>query len=164
MSITVGAALKKIVTAILGNPKLLKAIGGIVLGILIIIIMPIAVVICIFNGNIDMDMDTLQQQITDQIISEHKEKLQLLDETMQAVEDEMDASGFSDRVKEAQVLYTLALSEYANEPDFVSKLVGCFDEKQTDEQLIFAINSVFGTQLTATDFTRVMSEIRGYTN
>lgn len=160
MSVTVGAALKKIVTAILTNPKVLKTVGGIVLGILIIIIMPIAVVICIFNGNIDMDMDTLQQQITDQIISEHREELQLVEETMQSIEDEMEASGFSGRVKEAQVLYTLALSEYAYESDFVTKLVGCFSENQTDEQLIDVVNSAFGTQITAADFTNVMSDIR----
>ena len=37
MSATVAAALKKIAVAILTNPKVLKTIGGIVLGIIIII-------------------------------------------------------------------------------------------------------------------------------
>ena len=54
----------------------------------------------------------------------------------------------------------LALSDYAGQSDFVSKLVGCFAEDQTDEQLIAAVNSAFGTQLTAEDFGKVMGNIR----
>ena len=45
MSVTVAAALKKIAVSLLTNPKALKTIGGIVLGIIIIIIMPIIAVI-----------------------------------------------------------------------------------------------------------------------
>lgn len=54
----------------------------------------------------------------------------------------------------------LALSDYAGQPDFVSKLVGCLAEDQTDEQLIAAVNSAFGTQLTTEDFGKVMGNIR----
>lgn len=79
---------------------------------------------------------------------------------MYAIEDEMKAAGFTGKVKEAQVLYVLALSDYAGQSDFVSKLVGCFAEDQTDEQLIAAVNSAFGTQLTAEDFGKVMGNIR----
>ena len=42
MSAAVVAALKKIAAALLTNPKVLKTIGGIILGIIIIICMPIA--------------------------------------------------------------------------------------------------------------------------
>lgn len=62
--------------------------------------------------------------------------------------------------KEAQVLYALILSEHASESDFVSKLVGCFNADQTDEQLIESVNSAFGTELTAEDFGKVMGGIR----
>lgn len=57
----------------------------------------------------------------------------------------------------------LALSDYAGQSDFVSKLVGCFAEDQTDEQLIEAVNNAFGTQLTAEDFSKVMGNIRAST-
>ena len=57
-------------------------------------------------------------------------------------------------------MYVLALSDYAGQSDFVSKLVGCFTADQTDEQLIQAVNSAFGTQLTAEDFGKVMGNIR----
>jgi len=160
MSVTVGAALKKIAVALLTNPKILKTIGGIVLGIIIIIIMPIVAVVSIFNGGIDLDTDRLQQMVVENLSAEEQAKLQLVEDTMLSIESEMKAAGFSGRVKEAQVLYALVLSEHATESDFVSKLVGCFTADQTDEQLIEAVNNTFGTELTADDFGKIMNNIR----
>ena len=57
MSATVAAALKKIAVAILTDTKALKTVGGIVLGIIIIIIMPILAVVSIFNGDVNIDTD-----------------------------------------------------------------------------------------------------------
>lgn len=160
MSVTVGAALKKIAVALLTNPKVIKTIGGIVLGIIIIIIMPIVAVVSIFNGGIDLDTDRLQQMVVENLSAEEQAKLQLVEDTMLSIESEMKAAGFSGRVKEAQVLYALVLSEHASESDFVSKLVGCFTADQTDEQLIEAVNNTFVTELTADDFGKVMNNIR----
>lgn len=160
MSVTVGAALKKIAVALLTNPKVIKTIGGIVLGIIIIIIMPIVAVVSIFNGGIDLDTDRLQQMVVENLSAEEQAKLQLVEDTMLSIESEMKAAGFSGRVKEAQVLYALVLSEHASESDFVSKLVGCFTADQTDEQLIEAVNNAFGTELTADDFEKVMNNLR----
>lgn len=160
MSAAVGAALKKIAVALLSNPKVLKTIGGIVLGILIIIIMPIVAVVAIFNGDIEIDTDRLQTMVVENLSAEEQAKLQLVEDTMYAIENEMTAAGFTGRVKEAQVLYVLALSEHASETGFVSKLVGCFTADQTDEQLIAAVNAAFGTNLTVDDFQKVMGGIR----
>lgn len=160
MSVTVGAALKKIAVALLTNPKVIKTIGGIVLGIIIIIIMPIVAVVSIFNGGIDLDTDRLQQMVVENLSAEEQAKLQLVEDTMLSIESEMKAAGFNGRVKEAQVLYALVLSEHASESDFVSKLVGCFTADQTDEQLIEAVNNTFGTELTADDFGKIMNNIR----
>ena len=52
MSATVGAALKKIAVSLLTDKKVLKVVGGIVLGIIIIIVMPIVAIVSIFNGTI----------------------------------------------------------------------------------------------------------------
>ena len=79
---------------------------------------------------------------------------------MYGIDTAMKDAGHIGRIKEAQVLYVLALSEKAHESDFISKLVGCFTAEQTDEQLIAAVNSAFGTQLTAEDFGKVMGSIR----
>ena len=160
MSATVAAALKKIAVYILTDKKALKVVGGIVLGIIIIIVMPIVAVVSIFNGDIEIDTDRLQQMVVENLSAEEQAKLQFVEDTMYAIEDEMTAAGFTEKIQEAQVLYVLVLSDHANEPDFVSKLVGCFANDQTDEQLIDAVNSAFGTTLTVEDFGNVMGNIR----
>ena len=53
MSATVAAALKKIAVYILTDKKALKVVGGIILGIIIIIIMPIVALLGIFTGSVD---------------------------------------------------------------------------------------------------------------
>lgn len=161
MSVTVGAALKKIAVALLSNPKVLKTVLGIVLGIIIIIVMPVVAIVSIFSGGIEIDTNQLQQMVVQNLSAEEQAKLRFVEDTMYAIDDGMTAAGFSDqRVTEAQVLYILALSDYSEQSDFVSKLVGCFAEDQTDAQLIAAVNAAFGTDLSAGDFTNVMSSIR----
>ena len=161
MSATVAAALKKIAVAVLTDKKLRRTVLGIVLGVIIIIIMPVAAVISLFNDDIEIDTDRLQTLVVENLSTEEKAKLQVVENTMYAIEDEMKAAGFTaEKAKEAQVLYVLALSDYAEQTDFVSKLAGCFAEDQTDEQLISAVNSAFGTELKTEDFTKVMTAIR----
>lgn len=160
MSVTVAAALKKIAVSLLTKPKVLKTVLGIVLGIIIIIIMPMVAVVGIFNGDIKIDTDRLHQMVVENLSAEEQSKLQFVEDTMNSIDEKMKVSGFNGRVKEAQVLYVLALSDYANQDGFTDTLVACFQENQTDEQLISAVNSTFGTQLTAEDFGKVMGNIR----
>lgn len=161
MSATVAAALKKIAVAILTDKKLRKAVLGIVLGIIIIVIMPVVAVIALFNGDINIDTDRLQQIVVEEMSNEEKAKLQAVEDMMKAIETAMNEKGFTaERTKEAQVLYTLALYDYAQADGFVDKLVGCFDEGQSDAQLIAAVNSAFGTELKSEDYSNVMNSIR----
>ena len=161
MSATVAAALKKIAVAVLTDKKLRRTVLGIVLGVIIIIIMPVAAVISLFNGDIEIDTDRLQTLVVENLSAEEKAKLQAVEDTMYAIETAMTEKGFTaEKAKEAQVLYVLALSDYAEQTDFVSKLAGCFAEEQTDEQLISAVNTAFGTELKTEDYSNVMNSIR----
>ena len=87
MSATVAAALKKIAFALLTDKKALKTVGGIVLGVLIIIIMPIVAVVSIFNGGIEIDTDRLQTMVVENLSAEEQAKLQAVEDTMYAIED-----------------------------------------------------------------------------
>ena len=161
MSATVAAALKKIAVAILTDKKLRKTFLGIVLGIIVIIVMPFAAIIALFNGGIDIDTNRLQTLVVQNMSAEEQARLQRVEELMYEIEDKMTEAGFDkQRVKEAQVLYVLALSDFSEEAGFVDKLVGCFAEGQSDAELIAAVNAAFGTDLSAEDFTKVMSAIR----
>lgn len=75
MSATVAAALKKIAVYLLTDKKALKVVGGIVLGIIIIIIMPIVAVVSIFNGDINIDTDRLQTMVVENLSAEEQAKL-----------------------------------------------------------------------------------------
>ena len=161
MSATVAAALKKLAVAVLTDKKPRKAVFGIALGILIIILMPIAAVLALFNGALEFDTGQLQEMIVQNLTAEQEAQMQAVEDTMYAIQDAMTAAGFSGRTVDAQVLFVLALQDYAHQQDFVSKLVGCFSENQSDEQLIAAVNATFGTALSGEDFRKVMASVRG---
>ena len=160
MSATVAAALKKLSAVVLSDKNNLKTVVGIIIGIIVIIVMPIAAVLSIFSGDMNIDTDRLQQMITESLTSEEEDNLKFIEDTMLTLDKKMTAAGFPDRVKEAQVLYVLALSDYSREDGFTDKLVGCFAADQTDEQLISAVNEAFGTDIKSEDFTKVMNDIR----
>lgn len=160
MSATVAAALKKLSAVVLSDKNNLKTAVGIIIGIIVIIVMPIAAVLSIFSGEMNIDTDRLQQMITESLTSEEEDNLKFIEDTMLTLDKKMTDAGFHDRVKEAQVLYVLALSDYSREDGFTDKLVGCFAADQTDEQLISAVNEAFGTDIKSEDFTKVMNDIR----
>lgn len=78
MSATIGAALKKIAVSLLTDKKVIKTIGGIIIGIIIIVVMPIIAVVSVFNGSMDIDTDKLKQSIQANISAEKMKNLQLI--------------------------------------------------------------------------------------
>lgn len=50
MSATIGAALKKIAVSLLTDKKVIKTIGGIIIGIIIIVVMPIIAVVSVLTA------------------------------------------------------------------------------------------------------------------
>lgn len=161
MSASVAAFLKQIAASLLTNKKVLKFIGGVILGIVIIVCIPIYTVVGIFSGDITIDMDRFQELLEQNMSAEDEAMLRQVEQTMIAIEDTMTAAGYtSQRVTEAQVLYVLALSDYASQLGFVDKLTGCFTPEQTDANLISSVNAAFGTNLLTLDFTTIMESIR----
>ena len=161
MSAAVAAALKKIAVALLTEPKVLKTVCGIILGVLIIIFMPIFTLLALFNGDINIDTDRLQTLVVQNMSQEQMDRLQHVQDTMTGIETAMKNAGFTGtRITEAQVIYTLALDEQSYESGFIDKLVGCFSEGQTDAQLVAAVNAAFGVNIRTQDFTNMMNSIR----
>lgn len=161
MSASVAAFLKQIAASLLTNKKVLKFIGGVILGVIIIVCIPIYTVVGIFSGDITIDIDRFQELLEQNMSAEDEAMLRQVEQTMIAIEDTMTAAGYpAQRVTEAQVLYVLALSDYASQPGFVDKLTGCFTPEQTDANLISSVNAAFGTNLLTLDFTTIMESIR----
>ncbi len=158
----VAVVVKKAVVVVATDKKLRKIVLGIILGALIIIMLPIAVVMGLANQEIEIDVDRAQELIVENMSYEDREMLQSVEDTMNAIDDAMTDAGHSpSRVTEAQVLYILALSEQSTTDNFVERLVNCFALDQSDENLISRVNSTFGTNIVAQDFSNVMLGIRG---
>lgn len=156
---TVGAALKKILVALLSSKKGRKFLGYAVLVIALLIFAPLIAVVAVFNSDISADYNTVNQVVVN-LSEEEQIKLRQINDTGAAIDTAMEEAGFSSRSKEAEVLFLLALSDHTGEDSFVSRLVGCFAEDQTDAQLIAAVNAEFGTAVLAEDFSNVMEGIR----
>lgn len=158
----VAVIVKKAVVVVATDKKLRKIVLGIILGALIIIMLPIAVVMGLANQEIEIDVDRAQELIVENMSYEDREMLLSIENTMNAIDDAMTDAGHSpSRVTEAQVLYILALSEQSTTDDFVERLVNCFSLDQSDDNLISRVNSTFGTNIVAQDFSNVMLGIRG---
>ena len=146
MSATVGAALKKILTAILTEPKVLKNILFAVLVVVVAMLLPTVFVVSVFSGDFAVDTASLQQYVEANLAAEDVQLLRCVENTMTEIENAMIDAGLGSKAKSAQVLYIMALSDYAGQPGFVSRLVSCFAADQTDAQLIANVNATFGTK------------------
>ncbi len=145
--------IKKVATYILTNPKALKKVVGIVLGVVVIIAMPIVALLGIFTGGVDLNIDRLEE-----MISENQSSASGI---MVEIEEKVLSAGLTHlNVKEAQAIYSLALFTRGTEDGFADKLVGCFSAGQTDEELIAKVNDAFGTNINASDFTSAVQKMR----
>ena len=149
----VAAVAKKVIAYVVTDKKAMKVVCGIVLGVIVIICMPIAALLGIFSGGIEIDTDRLQEML--------QENQTVLMEQWTDVETGMTNAGYdSTRIQEAQLLYVFSLYEYVEETDFANKFVGCFAAEQTDAELIANINATFGTNISVDEFTNAMSATR----
>lgn len=160
MHVTVGAALKKLAIALASDRKTLKKVALAVLILIVALLMPMVAVVAVFSGTLELDVAALEEQIMENMTDEQRRMLQNIEDTMNAIETAMVEADFSGSVGAAHALYILALSDQADQPGFVSRLVSCFGAEQTDDQLIANVNSTFGTDISVQDFSNVMRNVR----
>ena len=160
MGMAVGAALKKLLVAILTEPKVLKKVLFAILVVLTALILPTVFVVSIFSGDFEVDAASLQRYVEANLSAEHIALLSRIENTMEDIDEAMADAGLGSQTRAAQALYILALGDYAERPGFVSRLVSCFRPEQTDRQLIASVNARFGTDIDEDDFSNVMRNIR----
>ena len=155
------ADISRIAVAVFTDKKSRKTVIGLALGIIVIIAMPIAVFISALNMSADMDPEDLNRFVSEELTDEEKAELQTVEDMMKAIESAMTERGFTaEKTKEAQALYIFFLYEQSGDESFAEKLSACFAEDQTDEQLIAAVNSAFGTELKAEDYGKILTLIK----
>lgn len=160
MSAAIGAALKKIAAALLTDKRVLKGIGMTVLVLIVALLLPLMAMMALLSGDIALDTDALMEQIEINLSADEIAMLTNIEDTMDAIDTALTDAEMPSRIQEAQALYIMALYNQSGQTNFVSRLVSCFWENQTDTQLINAVNSEFGTSIAVEDFSHVAQNIR----
>ena len=160
MSAALGAALKKIAVALLTDKRVLKAIGMTVLVLIVALLLPLMAMMAILNGDIELDTSELMDRIEANLSASDLAMLTNIENTMEAIDTALTDKEMPSRVREAQALYIMALYDKSGSSNFVSRLVSCFRENQTDTQLINAVNREFGTNIAEEEFSRVAQNLR----
>lgn len=86
MSVTVGAALKKIAVALLSDKKTLKKAAMAILVVIVALFMPMAAIITVFSGTLKLDVGALQEQIVEEMSDGDRQMLQQVEDTMNAIQ------------------------------------------------------------------------------
>lgn len=153
----IGAALKKLGVAVLTSKKGLKIVGGIVLGLIIVVISPVLVIIALFGGYEKSPPDFFRNNVIDNIDDDRFENIVLVGDKMTEIEDKMIEEEYSeDDIEAANLLYTTTLYSYASEEDFVDRFVACFEDNESDEDLINKVNEEFGTDIDLQEFRDIL--------
>ena len=151
-----GAVLKKILISLLPEKKFWKTAGGILLGIVIIIAMPVAALTAIVNGNIELDYDRLEEIAVERMTAEQTERLQAIEDTAKSIDDALEAKGCSVRQKQAaQIVYIMSLSSNTG-AEFVNTFTSCFAAGQNDIQIVESVNAMFGIAINPDDLTALL--------
>ena len=118
MAVPIIPILKKIGTAGLSKKKGRKIIGGIILGSLVLLMTPAAVVLGIFSGSMDINTDGVQTIVKDRQETEEKRYAE--------IEQAMTEAGYGEiKIREAQAIYSFALFNLSGD-DVAEKLTECF--------------------------------------
>ena len=160
MSAAIGAALKKIAVALLTDKKVLKTLGMAILVLIVALLLPLMAMMAILTGDIELDTRELMDRIEANLSASDLAMLTTIQDTMDGIETALTDAEMPSRVREAQALYIMALYDKSGSSNFVSRLVSCFWENQTDTQLINAVNSEFGTNIVVEEFSRVAQNLR----
>ena len=156
-----GAAIAaKLAAALLPDKKGRKVVATVLCVGLVIVMLPLLAVAALLSNGLSFDNSQLVAQVEAQMSAQQQEHMEAINTLGVEIENAMRDAGFGTRYQEAHVLFLLALSDRMGEENFVSRLVGCFAENQTDSQLIANVNAEFGVDISVEDFTHVMNSIR----
>ena len=159
--VTVGAVLKKIAIGLLSHPKSWKVVGGIVLGLIVILVTPLAMITAVFNGDIEIDRDRLNEIIERNMTAEQSEKAKTIDKTMTEIEKQLNKKKLSEYRLQAEVVYAMALADKSSESNFVQNFLGCFKKGQSDAEFVKKVNEKFGVAISYEEFSTMMNSVQG---
>lgn len=157
------ATVAKITSAVASDKNARKVIGTIIGSVIGLLLIPLIAYMGIIGSmdSIEIDTDQVQQSIVQNMSAEEKAKLQHIEDVMASISKECSKRKLKSVVgKKAQAVYACAFYDVEkSDNDFISKLVDCFEQAKNDDELLNMLNSAFGTNISAEDFSHLMSVI-----
>lgn len=157
------ATVAKITSAVASDKNARKVIGIIIGSVIGLLLIPLIAYMGIIGNmdSIEIDTNQVQQSIVQNMSAEEKAKLQHIEDVMTGISKECTKRKLKSIVgKRAQAVYACAFYDVEkSDNDFISKLVDCFEQAKDDNELLNMINSAFGTNISAEDFSHLMSVI-----
>lgn len=157
------ATVAKITSAVASDKNARKVIGTIIGSVIGLLLIPLIAYMGIIGNmdSIEIDTNQVQQSIVQNMSAEEKTKLQHIEDVMTGISKECSKRKLKSIVgKKAQAVYACAFYDVEkSDNDFISKLVDCFEQAKDDNELLNMLNSAFGTNISAEDFSHLMSVI-----
>lgn len=157
------ATVAKITSAVASDKNARKVIGVIIGSVIGLLLIPLIAYMGIIGNmdSIEIDTNQVQQSIVQNMSAEEKAKLQHIEDVMTGISKECLKRKLKNIVgKKAQAVYACAFYDVEkSDNDFISKLVDCFEQAKDDNELLNMLNSAFGTNISAEDFSHLMSVI-----
>ena len=157
------ATVAKITSAVASDKNARKVIGIIIGSVIGLLLIPLIAYMGIIGNmdSIEIDTNKVQQSIVQNMSAEEKAKLQHIEDVMTGISKECSKRKLKSIVgKKAQAVYACAFYDVEkSDNDFISKLVDCFEQAKDDNELLNMLNSAFGTNISAEDFSHLMSVI-----
>lgn len=157
------ATVAKITSAVASDKNARKVIGVIIGSVIGLLLIPLIAYMGIIGNmdSIEIDTNQVQQSIVQNMSAEEKAKLRHIEDVMTGISKECTKRKLKSIVgKKAQAVYACAFYDIEKaDSDFISKLVDCFEQAKDDNELLNMLNSAFGTNISAEDFSHLMSVI-----
>ena len=150
--------LKKLALSLFTDRKALKTVGGIILGILVMIAMPIAAVTAVFSGDIKLDLEELKARVEAEIPDHALAGSRVLSEKLDEISEAMTQAGLAEYTSSAQNISIVFLSDHMTESDFAIRLAGCYQKGQTNESFLSVLNETFGTSISVDELFTVAGD------
>ncbi len=128
------------------------------MGILVMIMMPVAAVTALLNSEIKIDPEVLKQEVQAQMSGEELADTQFLEDCLNKISIKITEAGFQELAKQVQNLAVVFLSDRMEEDGFVDLLISCFQPGQTSESFLSVINEVFDTEISLEDLNAVAGQ------
>lgn len=141
---------------ILTDETLRKKAATIIATIVAAFLIPVMAIVCIFSGMGQVAAEDVQNQLSDEAREEFRHIEQFADAIAQAFSD----NGLPNS-EIAQATYCMYLYDaQKGDPDFIDKLVACYQSGGTDSEIASALNAAFHADIPVEEYTAFAERIR----